>query len=313
MEFHSYTTFLDCAKHFQPKHLLGRDPEPFYRVLMSRAARSRDGRTRSQAMNELDWERLRRPYYNVFPGIIPLLTRLNLDLDTTLIRLPMDSLCIRFPKDPTKNPLKFDWKGEQMRVRAILMGDIGGGMGISLHFDIGQHGPREWPLRGCCNFARQPGLTVEQALATLVRHKEGKDVVWLPAALMADCVRLCCTLCLLDNDPSVISPDVLAEDRRKYDDTSDQRLIDRAHRRGKVGWNIGRHVEQIPHYRRPHMALFWTGEGREIPKIKPRNGCIVHRDKVEDIPTGFEGETDESVEPPPSPPSDENESGPASP
>jgi hypothetical protein len=37
--------------------------------------------------------------------------------------------------------------------------------------------------------------------------------------------------------------------------------VDKAHRRGKVGWNVGRHIEVAPHYRRPHMALVWTGTG----------------------------------------------------
>ena len=153
MEFHNYATFWDSAKHSLPKHLLGRDPEPFYRLLTADAYRSHDERTFSQAMKELKWERLRRPYYNVFPSIIPMLTRLNLDLDSDLIRLPMDSLCVRFPKDPVKNPLKFDWKGEQMHVHTILLGDIGGGMGISLHFNIWQWQPTDWPLNGCCNLA----------------------------------------------------------------------------------------------------------------------------------------------------------------
>ena len=290
MEFHDYATFWDCARRSVSKHLLGRDSKLFYRMLVSDTSRSGDVRTAVQAIKELDWEGLRRPFYNVYPGIIPMLTRLNLDMETTLIQLPMSSLCIRFPKDPAKNPLKFDWKGEQLHVHTILLGDIGGGMGMSLHFDIGIHGPTDWPLNGCCGLPRQPGLSVEQSLASLVRRKGDDDEVWLPEALLTDCVRLCCTLCLLDNDPSIISPDVLADDRMRYEVTGDQKFVDKAHRKGKVGWDIGRHIEKIPHYRRPHMALVWTGEGRKIPKIKPRKGSIVHREKVEMIPTGFLGE-----------------------
>ena len=79
--------------------------------------------------------------------------------------------------------------------------------------------------------------------------------------MITDCVRLCCSLCLLENDPSIISPDVLSKDRVKFEQTGDQKFVDKAHRRGKVGWDVGRHIEVSPHYRRPHMALVWTGSG----------------------------------------------------
>ena len=77
-----------------------------------------------QMLNERDWEKARRPYYNLWPSIIPMLTRLNLDLDSDLIQLPLPALCIRFPKDAAKNPLKFEWKGEEYPVRCIMLGEI---------------------------------------------------------------------------------------------------------------------------------------------------------------------------------------------
>jgi hypothetical protein len=225
----------DRYKRSLPKHLCAPNSGPFYEQMILDALHSFDIRTYSQAVNELDWELLKRPYYNVFPSIVPMLTRLNLDLDSDLIRLPMTSLCIRFPKDPTKNPLKFDWNGEQLHVDSILIGDIGEGKGISLHFDLGQRQPTDWRPNGCCNLARKPGLTVEESLASLIRHEEGEKEIWLPDALLTDCLRLCCTLCLLDNDPKVISPDVIADDRAKYEATGDEKYIKRAHRKGKIG------------------------------------------------------------------------------
>ena len=39
----------------------------------------------------------------------------------------------------------------------------------------------------------------------------------IPEDLMTDCVRLCCTLCLMENNPEMISPDVLADDRAKFE------------------------------------------------------------------------------------------------
>jgi len=84
-------------------------------------------------------------------------------------------------------------------------------------------------------------------------------------------------------------PDVLSKDRAKFADTGEQKYIDKAHRHGKVGWNVGRQIEVAPHYRRPHMTLVWTGRGRAVPRVVPRRGSVVHREKVERVPSGFGG------------------------
>jgi hypothetical protein len=85
----------------------------------------------------------------------------------------------------------------------------------------------------------------------------------------------------------VIEADVLGKDQARFEESGDPKYIDKAHRRGKIGWNIGRQMEVCPHYRRPHMALVWTGQGRSVPKVVPRRGSVVHRDKLEKVPSGF--------------------------
>ena len=59
---------------------------------------------------------------------------------------------------------------------------------------------------------------------------------------------------------------------RKYEDSGDRKYVDRARRRGKLGWNVGARIEVMPHYRRPHPALVWTGPGRAVPRIVMRKG-----------------------------------------
>jgi hypothetical protein len=105
--------------------------------------------------------------------------------------------------------------------------------------------------------------------------------------------RLVISLSLLQDDPTIIEPDVLSADAAKYAATGDPTLISRAHNRGKFGWIIGRKLEVLPHYRRPHFCLFWTGQGRRIPRIGPRKGSVIHRSVVEKLPTAF---TEESTE-----------------
>jgi hypothetical protein len=53
--------------------------------------------------------------------------------------------------------------------------------------------------------------------------------------------------CLPENDPSISSPVVLADDRAKYEASGDQKYVDTAHRRGKVGWDEGKRIEVMPH------------------------------------------------------------------
>jgi hypothetical protein len=109
----------------------------------------------------------------------------------------------------------------------------------------------------------------------------------MPESSIDDCVWLCCTLCLLGNASEIIAPDVLADDRVKFDETGDQKHVEKARRRGKVGWDVGRRIEVIPHYRRPHPMLARTGAGRSVPRVVPRRGSVVHRGVVEKMPSGF--------------------------
>jgi hypothetical protein len=289
MDFYTYSTLRDWARRTTPNDRICNDIDAFFGMVAVDARRQKSGQLLGQGANERDWEKEKRPYYNVWPAIVPMLTRLNLDLDSSLIRLPLPALCIRFPKDEAKNPLKFDWKGKAVLIRCILMGYINDETGISLLIDIGETMPLGVPVYSYRNFPRMEGLTVEQSLAGLQADPFSEVGVQIPNELVLDCVRLCCSLCLLENDPEVISPDVLADDRSKYDQSHDQKFVDKAHRRGKVGWDVGRHIEVIPHYRRPHMTLVWTGHGRTVPRIVPRKGSVVHREVVEKVPMGWEG------------------------
>jgi hypothetical protein len=289
MDFHSYTTMRDWTRRVDPDDRPAQDIDQFYRRTLKDAVGMGSGQFFAQLLNERDWEKARRPYYQVWPSIIPMLTRLNLDLDSDLIQLPLPALCIRFPKE--KNPLKFEWKGDEVPVRCIMMGEINDGTGLSVLVDIGEVMDGVGvPIYTYRNFPRRPGLTVEQSLASLGTTGQFAEIgVQVPDSLVMDCVRLCCSLCLLENDPSIISPDVLADDRAKFEASGDQKFVDKAHRRGKIGWDVGKHIEVIPHFRRPHMALVWTGHGRVTPKIVPRRGSVVHREVVEKLPSGFGG------------------------
>jgi len=290
MDFHTYTKMRDWNRRAMPEEGFVRDIDRFYGKVMDDAVRVRSAQFLAQMVNEMDWEKGKRPFYNLRPSIIPMLTRLNLDLDSSLINLPLPALCVRLPKDQAKNPLKFDWQGKEVPIRCMLLGDMNDGYGISVLIDIGEVMPElGFPIYTYRNFPRLKGLTVETALRGLKIDWSAEMGVAVSETIVDDCVRLCCSLCLLEHDPEIISPDVLADDRAKYEASGDQKFVEKAHRRGKVGWDVGKHIEVIPHFRRPHMALVWTGHGRAVPKIVPRRGSIVHREAVEKLPSGFGG------------------------
>ena len=291
MDFHTYTTMRDWNRRIDPDDRPAQDIDLFYKRAILDAQKMGSGQFFGQMHNERDWEKARRPYYNMWPSIIPMLTRLNLDIDSDLIQLPLPALCIRFPKDAAKNPLKFEWKEEEIPVRCIMLGEINDGTGLSVLVDIGEvMGGVGVPIYTYRNFPRKPGLTVEKSLADLEAKGLFAEIgIVVPESLMMDCIRLCCSLCLLENDPEIISPDVLADDRAKFEASGDKKFVEKAHRRGKVGWDVGKHIEVIPHFRRPHMTLVWTGSGRAVPKIVPRRGSVVHREIVERVPSGFGG------------------------
>jgi hypothetical protein len=286
MQFFSYTTTREACKRSGAID----DPEEFYRLAFADAVKMGSGQFLGQLHNERDWEKARRPYYNVWPSIVPMLTRLNLDLDSGLIKLPMPALCVRFLKE--KNSLTFDWKGKETPIHCMLIGDMNQGKGISILIDVGEvmgDGELGVPIYTYRNFRRESGLTVEAAILELGPNTMAELGVQIPEDLINDCVRLCCSLCLLEDDSSVIEPDVLSKDRSKFEQTGDKKFVAKAHRRGKVGWNVGRQVEVAPHYRRPHLTLVWTGAGRAVPRVVPRRGSVVHRAKVEIVPSGFGG------------------------
>ncbi len=110
-------------------------------------------------------------------------------------------------------------------------------------------------------------------------------------------VRLVVFLGLLSQNDDLVTPIVLSKDQAKYDLTDDEALKQwlerRASKRAGRGFNFGRRLqiesEQSPHWRNPHLCLFWTGEGRMTPIIKMRSGAVVQKVSMAEVPTGYLG------------------------
>ena len=242
---------------------------------------------------EKQWRELGRPYYSVWPAITPLLLNMTLEIPCNLIKFPMDALLLRLPKE--NNPLP--------NIKSVLMGcqevakEVGSKelvRGMVLAIDIGEKLPgSQLPVFTLRIFPLREDMNVEQALCTLAIHPSSGMGLKLSDEEIISCVRLAVCVCVIGSDPEIVRPDVLAKDRDKFntaDETAKQVIVDRAIRRGKFGFNFGAIFETSPHYRRTHPALYWTGEGRTIPKIIWRKATIVKRQKITSIPTGKKDE-----------------------
>ena len=282
MNFHEYeTAYAYAIKHCSiPKRVPYRT---FYHDLFHSKAKTnlwnRDA-IRTRCHIEQQWYNAMRPYYKVWPAVVNPLLRAKLDT-------PMNALSIGSRVITARLANGHEVIVDEIQLCALLI--CATTEGLVLSFDgIDMCTGVEITSKPAL-FPFSDNRTFEQYLADseppLVfvsgQYRKTQGTM-LPVAL-----RLALSLLLLADDPSIIEPDVLSKDTLKYEQTKDPKYIDRAKRRGKVGWHIGKTFETIPHYRRPHLALRHTGRGGSIPRIVPVKGSVVHRQTMATVPTGY--------------------------
>lgn len=241
--------------------------------------------TYRQLDSELSWYEGKQPYYKVWPGIIPCLTKLKHEkIPTSELYLPCDTILFRFP---IGNTLTFPG-GSLQTILVNRRPDQ-----LTLWIDFGEK--EQSPLPECPVLTyrvlqlTQP--TVQEAVDPLIIDGSADVGLKIPPSIVTDCVRIVAGICLLshDNEDRLVEWDVLSKDAAKFSVSGDQKFIDKAKRRGKFGWNVGKSVEVSPHYRQSHLALYWCGKGRVNPTMKYRRGAIVKREVVKKVPTSYGG------------------------
>lgn len=241
---------------------------------------------RSQLRSEWEWVQARRPYYDLYPAIIPLLKKVDLwDVPVDKVVPPLPQLVIRLPK--SEHSLHFDTNGARHWLQSVLFGEasIGGRKAIHLAIDHGEVDGEGRPILFCRHWIREKELSVQQVFEEFKPCSDGGITV--PTEFLADVATVLASICMLADDADLIQPDVLSKDRSSFANTRDLKYVERAHRRGKRAWTIGKAVEKIPHYRRSHLAKFWVGPGRKTPVLRFRSGSIVRLTKASAVPTGY--------------------------
>ncbi len=299
MKAHEYRLAWEFMKAHRMS--LGLGIEDWTHRMCAEFAQQNSMNTTTQILVEMLWNREGRPYYTVYPVIQDMLARVKLNLPGNLVSLPRRGpILVRFiqGQEPICN-------GEKLR--SILAGSLTirnlndqvPGSGLGMWADFGQKTAASngivVPVRSFIAIPMVAGMTVEEACDQSRLQIENMEGCATNVQALYQAMRYLVAVCLLGEDSELVDPDVLDKDRLKWQETQDPLIVERAHRRGKLGWLVGASIEQVPHLRRPHFGLRWTGEGKKIPKIVPISGSIVHRNKLIEGPQGYLEDANEAT------------------
>ncbi len=312
MEFYQYRTTYEEMQRIKSKRWTGPLDGFHTRVLATMLHSPGDG-TMNEKRNavyhclaEHWWLAHRRPFYRVWPQALDLLLKLDLDRVTGDMVTPLSGVVsICFPtQDRTiecgehrvrsfmVTSLGFDLKpcGTERPVTLAEIVNLGKPRanvvdGLVLWIDYGETMKvfdQDTVLSTYSMFPLRKGKAIATELAGIpAEPQRADDPVPIDADVIAQCVKLYCTLCLIDQKKcNLIQRIVLNRDRHKFENATPAQLaaiFASADKRGMNGWDLGRDIEIMPYVRQAHPCLFWTGVGRTVPKIITRAGSIIHQ------------------------------------
>lgn len=263
-------------------------PAPMASRLIVEELRRRVGNQRAATnviadlLGEGRWASAQRPYYDMYPSVTEGFIKLDLDkVECQSIKLPLPDLLLRFAvgQEPHSGRIKTILASE------TSMKDRGG---ILIRIQEGEKDNKNpqisLPISTSCGLTLQPGVSILHQLQYGRSNPYCNDIV--DDTLVEVAWKLVIAVCLLADNPDLIEQEPLDADRQKWEATHDMSLIEKAGRRGKRAWAVGKHITVAPGFRRPHFAIRWTGKGGTIPQLKPIRGCLVQRKIITQVPTG---------------------------
>lgn len=223
--------------------------------------------------NESKWYDNDRPYYKAYPCIVDALCKLKLDFNCPCPEVPEGAVSVRFAKgnEPTAR--------DGNKIASLLVHKVSGCGEDRLFIRVSMlnNTDRYWFYFD----TNHPSMTIQKLMDA--RESKYKEVQSLAT-------RICLTVLMIQDDPDIITPDVLNEHQSRYDKETDEAWKNNARRKAKnkgvFGWSLGKHIEVAPHFRRPHWAVRWSGKGGTIPKVVPVKGCKVRDIALTSVPNG---------------------------
>jgi hypothetical protein len=306
MQFHEYTSLknriLRDANASARQHYKSLTPSQFRGVVIKSSSSGAPTSVHYayQAEAEGVWSESERPYYNVWPIAISLAESVKLSLTFSSLTLPFSRFieCVGGRQERTALLFRFALGHEPNGLCTALLDWRHTDKEIHIHAFSGDKDEAFF-------FERyEPHETVETWLARLTSRAADNPQSAVGIQRLTLLVRMTTFVSLLADD-DLITPIVLSKDRNKCKSTDDPDskwwLEERAARRAGRGFDLGKRLQvesdKSPHYRNPHLCLFWVGEGRRTPVIQMRSGGIIQRANMANVPTGYFGpETDDEPE-----------------
>lgn len=240
-----------------------------------------------QLEDEADWIDDGMPYYSVWPVITECLLRTPLSIPGDSISLPRKPILLRFSETKPFVSHGVTFHSILANETVVVDKDDKEHRSLVLWCDFGElDHSMGFPLMvGTYRVFRLDMETIQAALdSSKTRFDKITDA---EEEALLDAIRITLAVAMLNESTEFFEPDVLSKDALQYDRTKDASIVARAHRRGKIGWHLGRQTELVPHVRRPHFAIRWTGVGRAKPVLTPIRGSVVKRRRLVEVPTGY--------------------------
>jgi hypothetical protein len=246
-----------------------------------------DGSLLTQILVEDAFVKSHRPFYRLYPGIITPLTRIGIEkVRVEDVRLPVNGLSLEFPKEyPLQLIFPLDNKDITFTLLALGIVTYNEHWRIFLQTDSDDVS-LNFPSKGTIEeyLKDHPVPVLQRTTRTLFQIVLG--------------------VCLLPtDDSSLVQPIVLRKDAAKYNASGDEKFIEKARRRGLVGWDIGKDIptpEEIeemranhergmitPHFRMGHFAIRYKGPGGMFPEVTWVRETFVNKDLIHKVPQGY--------------------------
>lgn len=290
MEFHRFITMEEVLQQYGCPKDKAKDLINRLRYVLFISNKYNTG-SASQGQFEYIWQKKRKPYYNIYPSVIPLLTKIDLNFPSNKVELPsIGCICFRFPK---KNPLH--------PIKSVLVANTktkeGEGVGLLIDMDEVYHDLDlnvTLPLYTYLIFPLDENPVIDNILNVPVESGSFSAPDFTKGILL-DVIKVIITSFLIvkGGDDLLINPDVLGKDEYKFKTATPEQkktIVERAFRRRGPGWEIGKYYEKGPYVVPPHPQRYWIGKGRTKVIVKTRSGYTVHKDQITKLPTGFEDE-----------------------
>ena len=259
----------------------------------------------------LDWFKLGRPYYKVWPSLLEKFNTIDFTkFPCEALRKTESPLSLRFPKNCPL--LTFQVDGEEKQVRGVLarsfghVGDISGG--VIMIIDLGESDSvkqYQEPIFDDIIFSLDYE-TVHDALDALKDISyEGESAVvksTIPTAVQLTLVRILVTVWMISEDSELLTPADPLEDLELTDGQRYAAKYASGKQLKKMGINavdlvdgrhLGKEMETSPHWRNAHMYFQAHGPKYSLRRLRWRKGSVVKRKQLENVPTGYESEEED--------------------